>query len=72
MVLMKNKVASALRWLDSIHYASSHSGSYKPMQLVAPSAVIIAVAILAIICKINFAVSFLLIVTFRFLVHTSC
>jgi drug/metabolite transporter (DMT)-like permease len=22
-----------------IHYASSHSGSYKPMQLVAPSAV---------------------------------
>ncbi len=34
---------------------------YSPMQLVAPSAVIIAVAILAIICRINFTVSFLLI-----------
>lgn len=36
--------------------------SYKaPMQLVAPSAVTIAVAILAIICTINFNVSFLVI-----------
>ena len=27
-----------------IHYVSSHSGSYKPMQLVAPSAVTAAIA----------------------------
>ena len=35
--------------------------TYKPMQLVAPRAVTIAVAMLAIICTINFNVSFLLI-----------
>ena len=34
---------------------------YMPMQLVAPRAVTIAVAILAIICTMNFRVSFLLI-----------
>jgi hypothetical protein len=34
---------------------------YTPMQLVAPSAVTIAVAILAIICTINFNVSFFVI-----------
>jgi len=36
------------------------------MQLVVPSAVTIAVAMLAIICKINFMVSFLLIVLLMF------
>ena len=36
--------------------------TYKPMQLVAPRAVTIAVAILAIICTMNFNVSFLLII----------
>ena len=34
---------------------------YMPMQLVVPRAVTIAVAILAIICTMNFRVSFLLI-----------
>ena len=34
---------------------------YTPIQLVAPSAVTIAVAILAIICTMNFNVSFLVI-----------
>ena len=34
---------------------------YMPIQLVAPRAVTIAVAILAIICTMNFSVSFLLI-----------
>ena len=38
------------------------SGRYAPTQLVAPSAVRIAVAIDAINCTINFAVSFVLIV----------
>ena len=41
--------------------AANPSFFYSPIQLVAPSAVIIAVAILAIICRINFTVSFLLI-----------
>ena len=36
---------------------------YMPMQLVAPRAVTIAVAILAIICMINLMVSFLVIVS---------
>ena len=35
--------------------------TYMPMQLVAPRAVTIAVAILAIICTMNFTVSLLLI-----------
>ena len=34
---------------------------YRPMQLVAPRAVTIAVAILAIICTMNFNVSFFVI-----------
>ena len=38
------------------------SGRYAPTQLVAPSAVRIAVAIEAINCTINFAVSFLLMI----------
>lgn len=42
--------------------AANPSFFYSPIQLVAPSAVTIAVAILAIICKINFMVSFLLII----------
>jgi hypothetical protein len=42
---------------------------YAPMQLVAPRAVTIAVAILAIIWMMNFSVSFLLIAYLLPLVH---
>ena len=46
--------------------------TYKPMQLVAPRAVTIAVAILAIICTMNFNVSFLLIMFSRLILNVSC
>ena len=44
-----------------------------PMQLVAPRAVTIAVAILAIICTINFNVSFFVIIVngYRLMVDTN-
>ena len=58
-------------WLLFINMPYSVPGqrcgdSYTPIQLVAPRAVRIAVAILAIICTINFTVSFLLITQFFF------
>ena len=56
---------TGIQWLEcrsshSVGFYHAYTGQY-PMQLVAPSAVTIAVAILAIICTINLMVSLLLI-----------